>query len=287
MPTSEKIELTAEEWYMPPELTPLWQTYSHGGLSLRQQRDYNRLHALYFHEQIVFFEQEIICPVLRALAVGLEEEPLRRGVGEFIKEEIEHSAMFHGLLREEAPEWYADSPYHFIRCGFIEKSLLQWGVEHPRWFPMYLWLILLLEERAMFCSRAFVEGRGNLRKPYYEVQRRHLADEVDHVQWDEELIATVWNRTPLSLRKANLRMLDWMLGEFVVAPKRAAIRVVEQLVFLHPELRGRLGIFIRELRELGGSVPFRKSIFGPAAPRARRLMEGHPECDSFRAYWLN
>jgi hypothetical protein len=43
----------------------------------------------------------------------------------------------------------------------------------------------------------------------------------------------------------------------------------------------------RELRDLGQSPEFQRSIFcAPVAPRSERLMAKHPEFNQFRKYWF-
>jgi len=272
---------------MPPELTPLYRTAVYAELRQEERVSYNQFHGLYFHEQIIFFEQSIICPALRAVAGNCSDVGLRSSIGEFIAEENRHSARFYELLRENAPDMYQNTPRFFIRNGSVETAALDWCVTHPRLFPMYLWLILLLEERAMYCSRVFLAHEEDLAPPFFQVQRQHLADEVDHVQWDEEVIESIWPKTSPWLRKLNVRLMDGMLREFIVAPKRAAVRVLDAMVARHPSLRPCLPQLRKQLRELGQRADFQRSIFcAPVAPRSERLMAKYPEFDQFRSYWF-
>ena len=276
-----------QNWFMPQELTPLYKTTVYGDLTEAERLSYNQLHALYFHEQIIFFEQSIICPALAAVLKTCGDTSLRSSIEQFIAEENGHSAQFHEVLRQTVPEMYKGSPRYFIRNNPLEAAGLNWCVSHPRVFPMYLWLILLLEERAMYCSRAFLAQGEDADSPFFQIQRQHLADEVDHVQWDEEVIAAIWDETPVWLKKMNVRLMDWMLREFIVAPKRAAVRVLDALVDRHPDLVSRLPRLKQELRELGQTREFQQSIFcAPVAPRSERLMAKYPEFDRFRAYWF-
>jgi hypothetical protein len=272
---------------MPPELTPLYHTSVHAELSEAQRISYNQLHGLYFHEQIIFFEQSIIRPALTAIKAACRDAALRSSIDQFIAEENRHSAGFYGLLRETAFAMYANSPNFFIHTNTAASLVLSWGTSNPRAFPMYLWLILLLEERAMHCSRVFLRHEGDLAGPFVQIQRQHLADEVDHVQWDEEIINEVWPKTPPWLRKLNVKLIDWMLREFIVAPKRAAVRVLDALAARHPSLKPLLPRLRKELRELGQTPDFQQSIFcSPVAPRSQRLMSTYAEFDDFQTYWF-
>jgi P-aminobenzoate N-oxygenase AurF len=278
---------TANRWFMPPELTPLYHTAIYADLREEERLSYNQLHGLYFHEQIIFFEQSIICPTLTAVRKGTRDPDLRSSIDQFIAEEKRHSAAFHDLLRQAAPRLYGDAPRYFIRINTAATAALDWGVSRPTLLPMYLWLVLLLEERAMHCSRVFLRHEGDLATPFFDIQRKHLADEVDHVQWDEQVITAVWPQTARWLRELNVRFMDWMLREFIVAPKRAAVRVLDELAARHPALGASLPRLRKEVRDLGQTADFQQSIFcPPVAPRSQKLMSNFPEFDEFQAYWF-
>ena len=284
----QKPPVAGAGWFIPPDLTPLFHTAVFAQLSEEARLTYNHLHGLYFHEQIIFFEQAIICPALTAVRTACQDQDLNASIDEFIAEENRHSARFHQLLHQAAPELYTHSPCHFIRNSRSELTGLNWAVTHPRFFPMFLWLILILEERAMHCSRVFLAHESDLAAPFFQVQRQHLADEVDHVQWDEQVIESIWPSIPYWLRRQNVRAMDWMLREFIVAPKRAAVRVLDALVDRHPDLQPLLPQLKAELRELGQTKAFQQSIFcPPVAPRSERLMTRYPEFDSFSSYWFH
>lgn len=284
---SSRQAAIGQNWFMPQELTPLYQTTIYGELSTAERVSYNQLHALYFHEQIIFFEQSIICPALAAVRETCCDAGLSDSIKQFIAEENGHSAQFHEVLKQTAPEMYKQSSRYFIRSNPPETAVLNWCVSRPRLFPMYLWLILLLEERAMYCSRVFLNHDEDSSAPFFQIQRQHLADEVDHVQWDEQVIESIWAKTPAWLRKLNVRLMDWMLREFIVAPKRAAVRVLDALVTRHPDLEPHLPRLKQELRKLGQAPEFQQSVFcSPVAPRSERLMAKYPEFDYFRTYWF-
>src|ERR1700677_490555 len=101
--------------FMPPELTPLYQTACYLELDEVERVNYNQLHALYFHEQIIFFEQSIICPALASVRATCGDAGLSDSIKQFIAEENEHSAQFHKVLKQTAPEMYKQSPRYFIR----------------------------------------------------------------------------------------------------------------------------------------------------------------------------
>jgi hypothetical protein len=286
--TLETPSQTSLNWFMPEELTPLYHAPIYSELSTPERVSYNQLHALYFHEQIIFFEQSIICPTLIAISKHCSDPELSLSIKGFIDEERIHSSNFYDLLRTVAPKMYQDSQNFFIKNSSIGNIVLNGCVAHPYLFPMYLWLILLLEERAMYCSRTFLRYEQESTSPFLSIQRQHLADEVDHVQWDEDLIKEVWPKINLPLRKLNIRFLDWMLREFIVAPKRAAVRVIDELILKQVSLQDRSDSLKKELRQLGLTPEYQRSIFcTPVAVRSERLMSCYPEFDAFIAYWFN
>jgi hypothetical protein len=93
-------------------------------------------------------------------------------------------------------------------------------------------------------------------------------DETGHVRWDAALLDWVWPKTGLRLRRFNVRLLAWMIGEYFSAPKRSAIRVVSALADEFPSLKPRLSDICRQLVALGKDAKFRHSLYSPEnAPR--------------------
>jgi hypothetical protein len=121
----------------------------------------------------------------------------------------------------------------------------------------------LQEERALFFGRAFVKSADSLEPHFVQVQRKHLADEIGHVRWDEALLDWVWPKTGLLLRWCNLQLFKWMVGEYFSAPKRSALRVVAALAGAFPELQPKYPDFCRQLRQLGHNLDYRRSLYGP------------------------
>jgi hypothetical protein len=223
--------------FIPARLTPLYHTPVHGQLTYAQRLRYNQLHASYFNEQTIFFESAMArhilrCFVLRKLPGGLADR-LRT----FIAEEAEHSKMFRELNRRCLPEIYANEDFHFIKVPFFSSMCLRQWVGQARWFPFFLWILLIQEERALFCAKEFLNEAGDLEPHFVAAQRRHLADEIGHIQWDEELLDWIWPRTGKTWRGINARMFGWMMGEYFTTPKRSGLRVVSGLVKEFPSLQ--------------------------------------------------
>jgi len=182
---------------------------------------YNQLQAIYFNEQIIFFETAIGRKVLEALLRLSLPPELAKGLRQFLEEEQQHTEMFRRLNQQCAPQFYGAGHFYFIQPPRAWMAALSWATERPRLFPMFLWLMLLQEERSLFYSRRVIAQREELEPHFVKTHRTHLADEVGHVRWDEELIESLWQRANPFLRKVNAQLFGWMLGEFFNAPKRA------------------------------------------------------------------
>jgi hypothetical protein len=267
--------------FIPEEFTPLSYTQSYGELTEKQRLRYNQLQALYFNEQIIFFEQAIGRKVLQALLRHSLPQGLEHGLREFAEEERQHTEMFRRLNQRCAPELYAASDFYFIEPPHAWMAVLNRAAQYPRFFTMFLWLMLLQEERSLYFSKKFIVQRGALEPHFIETHRLHLADEVGHVCWDEEIIEAVWRPANPFLRKMNARLFAWMLGEFFNAPKRAQLRVVHQLACEFQPLRDKEEEMRRQMLALSTDGPYQASLYSrEIVPRTYAWFDRWPE---FRA----
>lgn len=274
--------------FIPDRLTPLPFTPVWVELAPADQLRYNQLHGLYFHEQIIFFEQRIIVPLMRALQPSVCDAGLRQALDIFIAEEMTHSAQFHQWLRTVQPAWYAHDWQHFIRFGRVGAAVLAALVARPRLFPCFLWLAQMLEERTMFASRLFLADEPAFPDAILALHRQHLSDEADHVRWDTALLAQFWNDAPSWIRRLNARLLDWMLGEFIAVPRRAALGVIDALAAERPNLSVSPARLKAELRALARREDFRGAVFArDAVPRTSKQAATAPDFGSIAENWLS
>ncbi len=242
-------QIDSNRHFIAEEFTPLYHTSIYRSLTADVRRRYNQLHALYFNEQIAFFEREMLAPSLQGLLRLPLPQKLAKGLKEFAEEERRHTAMFQGLNRRAAPELYQDRATFFVRVSQLHLSVVCRMTRYPRAFPLFVWLALLLEERSVYYSKTCHACADQLEPHFAAVHRAHLADEIGHLQWDEELLDWLWPRTPFLFRGLNARLLAWMVAEFFLFPKRSAVRVVDQLVSEHPTLdRAALLWAVRDLQ---------------------------------------
>ena len=272
--------------FMPEILTPLYHTPACRSLSEHQRLRYNQLHALYFNEQIVFFEKALARNVLGYFQSSSLAEQLKTGLRQFASEEEMHTAMFLDLNRR-CSALYQSQDFYFIRIPFAGAKLLEFMSNHPQWFPLLLWLMHLQEERALFFGRTFLRFQDELEPNFVAVQRQHLADEVGHVRWDEQLLAEIWPRTKFLLKRLNVRMLGWMIEEFFSVPKRSSVRVVEALIDEFDELKPKAGEFRRQLSALGSNAEYRRLLYSSeTVPKSLAMFDEWPEFEPIKRCFL-
>jgi hypothetical protein len=266
--------------FIPEALTPLFHTRAYGDLEPRHRLRYNQLQALFFNEQIVFFETLIGSGIMEALLA----EPWPGGFGEelrkFWADEVRHTEMFRALNRRCAPHLYTGSDFHFIRVARPWTALLAWTTRRPRLFPLYVWLMLLQEERSLYYSGEYIRHKEALEPNFVSTYRAHLIDEAGHVRCDMELLDQWWPHANPRLRRMNARLLAWMVREFFSAPKRGQMGVVAELAREFPELRERLPEIRRQLLGLATDDAYQASIYSREI--APRCLARFDEWDEFR-----
>lgn len=264
--------------YIPEELTPLSFTPCYAFLTAEQRVSYNRLHGLYFLEQIIFFEQCQGRSGLLWLIKNAPTEDLRREAKDFLVEEDEHSSWFRGLLREVESETYAHTDFHRIDTSAWVQWLTRSLGAGVAWLPALLWLQLMAEERALHFGRCFVRHAEQIDPRFLAVQRKHLADEPGHIRRDLLFIEWLWPATPSWLRHINARILEWLLREFFLLPKRSGKRVIMEWISFHPELEPRRSEIFKDWQELEQNPEFMRSLYPRAAlPKTAALASRWPE----------
>jgi hypothetical protein len=250
-------------WFMPEDLTPFYFTPAYATLTVAQRLRYNQLNALYFNEQTMFFEKALARNVLGYFLKQPLPEDLKAGLQQFLEEEETHSAMFRQLNRRCAPDIYEQADFYFIQIPAVAAKILDVLSKHPHWFPFLLWLMRLQEERALFFGRRFLQAADLLEPHFVAVQRKHVADEIGHVRWDDALLDWVWPKTNVLLRRFNVQFLNWMLSKYFTTPKRSALRIVAALVKEFPLLEPQFPEFCRQLLALEKDLVYRRSLYCP------------------------
>jgi hypothetical protein len=242
----------------------------------------NQLHALCGLELIQLFEwsgRQALAPLARKFA----GTPLGGHIVEFIEEERRHSAQFATLCRAAAPALYARGEHWFVRVPGVARSLAGFLLARPRLVPLWPWMMLVQEEKALHISRAYLRAADAIEPHFVAVHRLHAADEAHHIGWDEDLIDALWADTPRWWRRCNASALAWLLSEFFLAPKRAGVRLVEQLRREFPDHSGALHSLLPGLAALGRNPDWQRSAYSrEMLPRTLERMAHWPEFSSCR-----
>ena len=275
---SRETEVDFGMKFVPEELTPLFYVPWYRWLTPDQQRRYNQLQALYLNEQILFFETMVGRGVMDALLREQWPDGFGSELQQFWDEERRHSEMFRQLNRRCAAQFYAAGDFYFVQVPRRWLAALDWATHRPRLFPMFIWLMLLQEERSLSYSKEFIRQEKVIEAHFVATHRVHLADEIGHVRWDEQLLDLLWPGVNRHLRTVNARLLSWMVGEFFSTPKRGQWHVVQELAREFPELREHLPEVQRQISVLTEDERYQLSLYRrEIAPRSFTRFDRWPE----------
>ena len=280
-PKSVAREIDFSRPFFPPELTALVHAPSWPLLNHAQQTRYTQLYALYLNEQTAFFEELLASTLLPALYSRREiiGEDLAENLRTFEAEEKRHSAWFREMNHRVDPITFPrDSDnYVFIPGGRRMRAVGKWFASRPFTFPFWIWLMLLQEERSIFIARKCI-NTPELEPNFRELHRRHLADEIEHVRWDTQLIERIWIPMPMWKRKIQARLFSYLMAEFFTVPKRSGLAVLDALLAEFPEMES-IGPKLRhELSDLKNSPTYHASLYSrEVTPQAFALLDSLPE----------
>lgn len=277
--------------FFPVRLTALAQVASWDLLEDRHQLRYSQLYALYLNEQTVFFEELLATNVLPALYRRADRigDDLAGDLRRFEAEERRHSRWFRELNRRVDPRRFSleEGSYCFIPTGARMRAVTAWFARRPFAFPCWIWLMLLQEERSISVARECLKKDCQLEPAFVALHRKHMADEIDHVEWDLKLVERVWLPLPAWQRRVQARLFGGMMAEFFTAPKRAGKAVLQALLDEFPELAPLGADLHRELEALAASRDYHASLYSRTiTPRAFGLFDGLPEFNDIGRYLL-
>jgi hypothetical protein len=265
-------------WFLPEHITHLYYSPVYATLSRAQKLVYNRLHACYHCEVCSFLETELPRYYLEAASARHIPSRLMGEARALADSEKRHSAAFRALARELSPALYSGKEYvfagPFLRASLLFRTMLNW----PALRPMLLWIALIQEERGVFFSEEILRQAERLDSRMVDWQQEHLADETGHLSLGEALLPLYWDGSPLWVRHLSGGLLRLVLREFLSAPKRSGVHVIEYLVKECPELRPRKDELIKAMRGLDHNPEFHHSLYSRSiVPKTFRLFDRYPE----------
>ena len=268
--------------FFPFHLTPLAQVPSWPRLGAAQQLRYTQLYSLYHNEQTVFFEELLAATLLPAFYRRPDRigDDLAADLQRFETEERRHSGWFRELNHRVDPERFSLQPgtYALVQVKPRMRALAQRLARRPFAFPLWIWLMLLQEERSIALSRECLRAGSNLEPSFAAAHRRHMADEIDHVRWDLSLIERVWLPMPKWKRRMQARLFSWLMAEFFTTPKRSAKAVVQALIDEFPDLQLMREMLFGELADLGKAPSYHATLYSrETTPRCFELFDQLPE----------
>ena len=280
-PRSSTGEIDFSLPFFPARLTALYHVPSWHLLEEHHRVRYTQLYALYLNEQTAFFEELLATTLLPALygrpdIIGAD---LAESLRSFEEEERRHSGWFREMNRRIDPERFSLEPgnYVFIPSSPRLNGIGKWFAGRPFTFPFWIWLILLQEERSIHIARKCL-NEDDLEPNFRELHRKHMADEVDHVRWDTQLIDRVWLPMAMWKRKLQAAVFGWLMREFFTVPKRAAKAVLDALLAEFSDLSPIAPQLRQELAALKNSPAYHASLYSrEVTPKAFALFDSLPE----------
>lgn len=272
--------------WSPVEITPLSHLPSWSLLEAPHRLRYNQLFALGVCEQFVWFEQHLLCTVLRHLLADGKPIPplLREALEHFVVEEDKHSEMFWRMCEKAEPALYPDRRFRLFNVSRAQGAAMNVVLRRPRTFLAWIWAAIFFEERTVdYCRRyrkAHKADPDALDPSFVELHEFHFKDEGRHFQLDQHMLTWLYDPEP-RWKKALAGRTFAVLMRAYVSPRRTSLRILEQLGREFPALRERtLPALARELPLLRTSASFHREAFSRSSvPRTLALFGQYRELD--------
>lgn len=254
--------------HFPENLTPLFHCNSYNQILEEEERLlYNQLFAQYVCEQFIFLEDRFLCRVVENLlpwAARISWD-LKACLEIFLDEEVKHTEMFRRLAKASAPERYSDGDYYFLMIKKHEEALVRVMASYPLAIHFWIFVALLFEEKTIDYFTHYRIQQRNSQQPeldqlHYQVHKFHMMDEARHVQIDEHLLAFIFNQTSPLLKFLNISLLKVMMRSYT-NPKRANLRIIQELCHSCPRLRTHQERMCSEIKAQNGKSPYQMAQF--------------------------
>lgn len=278
--------LQRDRLWSPPDIAPLVHLPSFARLSPTEARRYNQLFAVGVCEQFVWFEQHLLCPILRRLLAQVEiPAELREALEIFIEEENKHSEMFWRMCEKAEPQFYPTRRFRLFNTSRLQDAAVAVMLRHPRTFLVWIWAVIFFEERTVdYCRQYLRTARAQpdlLDPSFVELHEFHMKDEGRHFQLDQHLLTWLYDPAPRWKRALAGRMFRQLMRAYV-SPRRTSWSVLEVLGQEFPHLQAEvLPALRRELPLLRTNRSFHQAAFSrQAVGHSMALFTEYPEMDA-------
>lgn len=270
------------EW-VPETFYPLSYLPSYKELSDDFKLGFNQSYALALCEQFIWFEQDLICPILRTVQKKFElDREMSEALTHFIDEEETHSEMFWRTLEVAAPKLYQKRRYHYLNYRFKQRSFFNLVIKFPKQFLAWIWMAIYFEERTMDISAQYKaavrqQGKGLIDDLFQRVHHLHMLDEARHVQIDQHLLKYFYTDVPQWKRKWTGYLVEKVFRAYA-APKQIGLRILNDLVVRHPHDAATVEDLISELHNPMALATYQQVMFSDRAMgRTKELLRAYPE----------
>lgn len=279
--------------WSPEHISPLTHLPSYARLNAEQRRRYNQLFAVGVCEQFVWFEQHLLCVVLRKLLAEERDIPpqLREAIEHFIVEEDKHSEMFWRMCEKAEPALYPTRRFKLFNTSRLQSLVTNFMLKRPRTFLLWIWAAIFFEERTVdYCRqyrKAVKADPAQLDPSFCELHEFHFKDEARHYQLDQHLLTWLYDPEPAWKKSLAARMFKQLMKAYV-SPRRTSQRILDQLGVEFPGLTAEVLPALRaELPSLKTSRSFHQAAFSrDAVPRTMELFAEYPEHDGLWELFL-
>lgn len=289
-PTAELTPDLAQKW-LPDSLSHITYLPSYSKVSEALRLRYNQLHALCINEMFIWFELEMVLPVMKKLVKDNGHDPVfQEACQSFHDDEVRHSDLFRKLNRTAAPQFYQGNDYYFLnQYGQLSKKLLELTFKFPFVVSSWCWVAIILEERTLMTSKEYLKAKDQVSPAFAKAHILHMIDEVRHVEMDEYIIDRLYkNRSTVSKWIAN-HLVESFLKSFQ-NPRFTPLAIANQLKkeFTSAEDHAMIDLIIADIPTLKDNYHYQKQIYGLGATKeTQKLLVHYPELASLNRYFIS
>ena len=276
--------------WIPDELMPMAYLPSYQLLTAKQKLRANQLRAVALCEQFIWFEQDLIVPVLQKVKdwKGVSPE-LMTAIDHFVEDEHKHSLMFRNLASWAEPERFTTNRYWLFKNTLPMRVFFKAVHSAPASLIFWVWLAVLFEEKTLDFSRKYrainAKDPSHFDQKFVEAHHLHYLDELRHHMLDEYLLETFYSKAGSMTKKLAGYMFSKVLKRFT-SPSSLILSILDVMQIEFTDLDYKIVAQIKaEIPMLCENRDFHNEVYGiKSIPRSLNLMKNYPELNSCWQY---